>query len=318
MNTETMRRIDRILGGPMCATLTGLRHLTDPFRSRAPDQPRRILVIKLAEQGAWVVAWSALTDALEMVGRDNVFVMTFSENRFVLDQLGVVKPDNVIEVRASGPLTTSLDLIRGLRRARSEHVDATVDLEFFARSSAILGFLSGASRRVGFHRSAHETSYRGNLLTHRLSFNQRLHVGRSTACSWRAGRGPRSLPAMESRDLTAAAPPVISTTDAERREVRSIIESRSGSGDPLPLILLNANAGDLLPLRKWPEERYVELARHLLDRYDMLTVVFTGSPAEAAAADRLAAQVGSGRAVSLGGATTMRQLIASTRCRRYW
>ena len=294
----------------MCATLTGLRHITDPFRRRAPSQPRRILVIKLAEQGAWVVAWSALMDAVELVGRDNVFVMTFSENRFVLDQLDVVVPDNIIEVRASGPLITAVDLIRAVRRARAERIDASVDLEFFARSSAILGFLSGASRRVGFHRSAKEASYRGNLLTHRLSFNQRLHVGETFRLLVAAlGENPRSLPAVEPHDLTAEAPPVIATTATERSEIRSIVASRTGSGDPAALVVLNANAGDLLPLRKWPEERYVELARQLLDRYDKLTVVFTGAPAEAAAANHLAAQVGSKRAVSLGGATTMRQLL---------
>lgn len=311
MNTSTMRNIDRALGGVMCASLTGFRFITDPFRARPPRAPRRILVIKLAEQGAWVVAWSALTDAVAMVGRDNVLVMTFSENRFVLDQLDVVNPHNVIEIRTSGPVRTSMDLIRAVRRARAENVDASVDLEFFARSSAILGFLSGATRRVGFHRSAHEASYRGNLLTHRLSFNQRLHVGESFRLLVAAlQEDPRSLPAVEPHNLIAEAPPMTRTTDPERREIRSIIESRTASGASMPLILLNANAGDLLPLRKWPQDRYVELARRLLDRYDDLLVVFTGSPAEATAADRSAADVGSERALSLGGATTLRQLIA--------
>lgn len=267
-------------------------------------------MIKLAEQGAWVVASSALRDAVEMVGRDNVLVMTFSENRIVLDELGILDPGNVIEVRTSGPVRTTMDLIGAVRRARSEGVDSSVDLEFFARSSAILGFLSGASRRVGFHRSAREASYRGDLLTHRLSFNQRLHVGEIYRLLVAALReNPRALPAFEPRDLTADAPPTRTTTDDERNSVRSLIASRTARDDLMPLILLNANAGDLLPLRKWPENRYVELARRLLDRYEDLLVVFTGSAAEAPVTHQLAAHVDSERALSLGGATTLGQLL---------
>src|SRR5206468_13068865 len=47
-----------------------------------------------------------------------------------------------------------------------------------------------------------------------------------------------------------------------------------------PLILLNPNASDLLPLRRWPAMRYVELARRLLERYPDLFIGFTGSPAD--------------------------------------
>ena len=66
MEVTTMRRIDGWIGTPMCALLTLVRKLTDPLRRRAPDQPKRILIVKLAEQGATVVAWSALRRATEL------------------------------------------------------------------------------------------------------------------------------------------------------------------------------------------------------------------------------------------------------------
>jgi hypothetical protein len=59
---------------------------------------------------------------------------------------------------------------------RREGIDATIDCEFFARSSAILSYLSGARVRVGFHAYHGEASYRGDLMTHRLSFNPFLHA----------------------------------------------------------------------------------------------------------------------------------------------
>ena len=82
-----------------------------------------------------------------------------------------------------------------------------------------------------------------------------------------------------------------------------------GTGADKPLVLLNCNASDLLPLRRWPSERYVELARLLVETYPRIIVAFTGAPGEAGAAEELVLQVDSDRCVSLAGKTTLRQLL---------
>ena len=63
----------------------------------------------------------------------------------------------------------------------------------------------------------------------------------------------------------------------EVEAVREIVRQASGGrGVGAPLILLNANASDLLPLRRWAPERYVALARRLLAEFPEVCVVFTG------------------------------------------
>jgi ADP-heptose:LPS heptosyltransferase len=76
-----------------------------------------------------------------------------------------------------------------------------------------------------------------------------------------------------------------------------------------PLILLNPNASDLLPLRRWPGERYVDLARRLLAQFPEAQLGFTGAPEEAAETERLVREVNSKRCICLGGRTTLRQLM---------
>ena len=76
-----------------------------------------------------------------------------------------------------------------------------------------------------------------------------------------------------------------------------------------PLILLNANCSDLVPLRKWPPDRYVDLARRLIERYPELWVAMTGGPSEASATAALVDQVRSPRCFNLGGQTTLPQLL---------
>lgn len=74
-------------------------------------------------------------------------------------------------------------------------------------------------------------------------------------------------------------------------------------------MLLNANASDLLPLRRWPSDRYVELARRLIDRGPDIHVAFTGAPDEARVADGLVQAVGSDRCFSMAGKTSLRELL---------
>jgi len=104
------------------------------------------------------------------------------------------------------------------------------------------------------------------------------------------------------------APPEVEPEPAELASVQGLLDSMLPAGWGR-LVLLNANASDLVALRRWPEERYVELATRLLDTDPALCVAFTGSGDEAAHAEELAAAVKSDRCVSLGGRTTMRDLL---------
>ena len=310
MNVTTMRFVDRWAGTPMCALLTLWRRVTAPFRGKPPEAPRRILVVKLAEQGATVLAYSALRRATELVGRDNVFFVVFSENRFILDQIDIIPPENVIELRTTGLVRLALDLLKAVFRFRRERIDSAVDFEFFARSSAIVTYLSGASRRAGFHSFAGEASYRGDLMTHRLVFNPLVHASQTFRSLIEALCFPaEQLPTFTTGPWPDEQPPMIDPTEDELRAVSDIIAATAKRDAAPPLVLLNANASDLLPLRRWAPERYVELATKLLDRYPELFIGFTGAPSEAADAQKIVDQIGSERCINMGGKTTLRQLL---------
>src|ERR1700749_3374908 len=130
----------------------------------------------MIEQGATVLAYRAIARAVELVGRENVYFWVFEENRLILDLLDMIPRENVLVIRTSSPIRLFADLLGGAWRARRLGIDATVDMEFFSRASAILAFLTGARRRVGLHRFTSEGPYRGDLLTHRVAHNPYLHT----------------------------------------------------------------------------------------------------------------------------------------------
>jgi ADP-heptose:LPS heptosyltransferase len=311
MNVRKMMRIDRWVGVPACAAASGLRRLMSPFQVRSTEPVRSIAFIKLAEQGSTVLAQTALLDAVRRVGRENVYMVVFDDNRFIVDVLDVMPVENVITVRSDSLLALIPSAIAALARLRRLRLGAVVDLEFFARSSALLAFMTGAPVRVGFHAFFGEGPYRGNLMTHRIRYNPHLHTTQTFAMLVAALDAPvEGLPRF---DLLPAkptdAPVCFSPQPGEAAEVGAILTELTGETTAPPLILLNANASDLLPLRRWDPERYVELARRLIAEFPEVWIGFTGARDEAAVIDCLVAKVGQGRSFSLAGKTTLRQLM---------
>lgn len=302
--------IDRYLGIPACWVMTQARRLTGGLRPRRTVAATgRILFLKLAEQGSTVLAYDALVEAVRRVGRNQVYFAAFQENRFILDLLGVIPPENVFAIDTSSPWSLVRTGWRTIRRARALGCDTTIDMEFFARASAILACLAGARHRVGFHTYYEEGPYRGNLLTHRVLYNPHRHTSETFLSLVHAlDFPPASFPTFDFLPPPPLPLPQFAPAAAEVERVRALLESVAGPGHG-PVVLLNANCSDMLPLRRWSDENYVALARLLVASDPTLVVGFTGSADEAGRVDELAGAVGSERAVSLAGRTTLRELL---------
>jgi ADP-heptose:LPS heptosyltransferase len=312
LDTRKLQIIDRIVGVPLCALLTLLRQLIgDRFVPERVELPRNVLFVKLAEQGSTVLAYPAISRAIQLVGRENVFFLVFEENRFILDAMGLIPPENVITIRHKQPFELAWQALRALMRIRRQRLAAAVDLEFFSRGSALLTFLSGARQRVGFHTFFGDGPYRGDLMTHRLSYNPYLHTSQIfllmvVALEQPVPRsGKLSVPVPEIEQWV----PDFEPAAGEQDEIRSLLQQETGSESDPPVVLLNPNASDLLPLRKWPVDRYVSLARRLLDAFPEIYIGLTGAPDEAGPIEAMVQEIGSPRCFSLAGKTTLRQLL---------
>src|SRR5215471_2942551 len=308
---STLQGTDRWLGAPLCAILTILRRIFETGGPPWPREVRRILFIKFAEQGSTVLAYPAIRRAIDMVGRENVYAVVFEDNRFILDVMEIIPEENVITIPTRSVFGLAAGALRAVLQVRKIGIDAVVDLEFLTRFSAILTFATGAKSRAGFHSFFGDGPYRGDLMTHRLLYNPHLHTSQMFEAMVEAlTRDPAVLPTFD------FAPPVkqplarFRPSLSEVAEINTLLQRENPRVDSAPLILLNPNASDLLPLRRWPPLRYVQLARRLLARYPNVFIGFTGAPAEAAPNNQLADEVGSSRAITLAGKTTLRQVLA--------
>ena len=314
LNTQALQKVDRWIGIPICVIFSLTRRVLRALRpdSTEAGKPGKILFVKFAEQGSTVLAYPAIERAIQMVGRSNVYFVVFLENRFILDVMDLIPRENVITIRHDGIVDMALQALRALWEIRELGIDSAVDLEFFSRSSAALTFLTGARRRAGFHTFFGEGPYRGDLMTHRLLYNPYLHTSQIFQLMIEAlEQSPQALPTY------SVQPPRIekwlaevSVNAAEQDEVRAILRREAKNGaEPGRVVLLNPNASDLLPLRKWPTDRYVEVAKRLLARFPDVSIGLTGAPDEAGPIEDVARAIGSPRCFSLAGKTTLRQLL---------
>ncbi len=298
LKIRTMRIVDSVLGVGVCALLTLWRRVGGEPAAAAP---RRVAFLKLAEQGATVLALPALSAAIARFGRENVLFVAFDNNLPILEALALLPRQNLIAVSSRGLLPFARDYLRAVAVLRRARPLATVDMEFFARATAVMGFLSGAGVRVGFTGArGRKAPWRGDLLTHPVPLDPSRHVSRAFAALVEALPGGAEVP--------FGPLPRFRFGEGELLRVRGLLGEAFGEPGS-PLILLNPNAGDILPQRRWPPERYLEVVRRLLQLHPRASIALCGAPEEAEAVEEMARRAGDPRCRSLAGKTSLRDLL---------
>ncbi len=312
MKPRTIKAIDYWGGVPLCFALTAWDRVKRVVaRRRSPAPPKKVVFLKLTEQGAIVLAYPALRRAVDAVGRSNVWFCVFPEYRHIVDLLNIVPPQNVIEIRHAGLFAFVGDALRFFLRARRAGIDMVVDLEFFSRASALLCYLSGARVRAGYHRYTSELPYRGDLMTHRVQYNPYIHTAHGCLLLVESALADLSDPPLPkvARPQGPLPRPHFVPTDSQHERVCALLRHAAGRQPGEPLVLVNANASDMIPIRKWAAGRFAELTRELLARYGDATIVLTGSPVEREAAETMVRTLGSDRVVNLAGETDLVDLV---------
>ncbi len=315
MSITWVRWVDRFVGVPLCLLCTLFRRLVNRLSQPDNDAPiRRLLFLKPAEQGATVLAVPAFKMAIKRLGRENVFICVFARNREILDILSLIPPENILVIRDNSILLFVFDVFRMLLGVRRSSIDTVVDFESFARFTALLTFLTGASRRVGWHRFASEGMYRGNLFTHRFQYNPYLSTAQSylalTEASW---MDPAVVPMAKAPAPVIAPdyqPPAYRPTPEELSRVRALLEEGGIVGNAVrPRLVLNPKFLDELPVRQWSEANFASVARQFLDAFPEGSIVVVGLPIEERAAGVFCAELGGKRVLNLAGKINLRELV---------
>ena len=217
---------------------------------------RRILFVELSEMGTTILAQPAMRKARE---RAELFFVIFTRNVGSLELLGEFPAENIFTIRDTSLFALAWDTLAFLAWTRRKGIDTVIDLELFSRFTALLTGFAGADRRVGFHRFHQEGLYRGEMLTHRVTYNPHIHIAKNLIALVDAlfAEVPQ-VPYTKTRHRRR---PARRRDPAREREARAAMLARIRAETPFDpaaqrLVLVNPNASEMLPHRRWMPERY--------------------------------------------------------------
>jgi len=319
ISVNTMRAIDHWVGVPLCAIVSPFIALVDRIKSiflPKLDAPKKLLFIELSEMGSAILVDPAMRNA-QARGAE-LFFLIFKSNRASLSLLNTVKPENVFTIDSSSLGGLIKDTLCFLWIARCHKIDTVIDLELFSRFTALLTGLCGARRRVGYHIFHGEGLWRGTMLTRKVHYNPHIHITKNFLSLIHAAFAkeievPYSkihIADSEVQLAQAIIDPEVKYTVIERIE-----KLARDAGIPFVhgkqrLILINPNASDLLPQRRWAQARFSELIQRIAQRYPNDVILITGSPAEIAYVETVRSVANVPHALNFAGQVSFSELPA--------
>jgi ADP-heptose:LPS heptosyltransferase len=304
MDVELMRRLDRVVGDAACSLLATAHRIAKPFTAARPI--RKIVVMKFFGMGSIVVASRSLAALRDRYPGAEIHFVTFKSNQAILEILAMTDHNHYVDPSTPQAfLRTTLAVAATLRRARC---DLVLDLEFFAKFPLVLGSLAGIRQKAGFYLTSE--SWRRELLDVPGFYNSYFHTSDIfLSLVYLCVTGDHYY--LDFNEWTSKYKyPQIEPGELERAQLRAKLASLGiGRGDPL--FVINANTSpDLAPeARKWPKQRYAQLADELAAHTPNAQVCFIGAPNEREYVRSVAELCKTPRRHVLAGELSLRELL---------
>ena len=306
-----MRKVDYYVGNPLCFFLSVVNNLIKPFKRKSKKEPEKILFIQLSEMGSAVSVAPSIMQLKKDHPKAEVYYLMFNEMAEIIELMGLIKKKNLFKIRSNFFFLMILDTLKVVWQLKKKKVDVIIDIELFSRFSSILSYMIGARDIIGFNKFYMEGLYRGNFQTKKIVYNHAKHIALNfLACVYAIDEPRTQIPLLKKKlSLKGVYPPLISTDKTSKDDIIRKIKSINPNFNPKKkIIILNPNASMLLPLRKWPLEKYVALAKKILNETSAY-VVITGTKNEQKNAEVIVKEVKDNMCIDMVGKTTVKDLI---------
>ena len=226
--------------------------------------PRNILIVDFGQLGDVVLSLPALSAIRQRFPRSRITVAVGKSCAPIVELSGYADDTLVVDRVAlrDGPKPWAvIRIMRLVKEVRRAHFDFVIDLHSMSETN-LLGYLSGASNRLFARRPGRSLDFLSNFRPQPAIENKSSHA--------------------VDRYLTVVAPlgigdvprvPKLVTRSADDAAVEQMLK-RERADTGIPLVGLFPGAGH--PSRRWPLDRFAELAGKLARETDIRIVVFAG------------------------------------------
>jgi ADP-heptose:LPS heptosyltransferase len=311
MKIETMRKIDYGVGIPLTFLVTLFKFLF-PSRKLRSAKPKKVLFIELSEMGSAILADPCMQRAKNKYNAE-IFFVIFKRNKASLDFLKSVDEKNIFTIEDTSLFQIITDSLRLFFWCEKNKIDAVIDLELFSRATALLSFLTRSPIKVGFHNYHGEGLYRGNFMNRNVSYNPHIHIAKNfVALVDAAFTSEHQVPYLK-KQITDDEIKIrkVNVSEESKNKVFNKIKTLYAEAEVNQKILLvNPNASEFLPQRKWPLDNYTELIKIVLEKHPDYLILMTGAPSERPEIQSIEDAVQNKRCINFAGQVAFNELTS--------
>src|ERR1043166_6945524 len=228
--------------------------------------PRNILVIDFGQLGDVVLSLPALRAVREKFPRSQITVAAGKPSGEIVRMSGyadaTIEIDRVAMRDGFKPLSI-LKILSVVKDVRQRKFDFVIDLHSFSETN-LLGFLSGAKKRLFARR-------RGRSLDFLSNFRPRPPIETTNRARHQVDRYLDVLTPLGVADADRV--PRLTTRAVNDREIdRVLSKSKADAGTPLAGLFPGAGSEE----RRWPLERFAQLAEILIHGDRVRPIIFLG------------------------------------------
>lgn len=309
-----MRSIDKYMGIPLTFIATLFQILINFFVKKKYLAPSRVLFVELSEMGSAILVDPAMRKIRDNKNTEDIYFVIFKKNKPSLQLLMTVKETNIFTINESNLVCLLLDFFKFILWCRKNKIDSVIDLELFSRFTALLSFVSFARHRVGFHSFHNEGLYRGDLLTKKVAYNPHIHIAKNfialvDSLISQKNQVPFLKRVIKDDEIKIAKAKI---NKKSHTSVKSALKEvfPHYAEEVTKIILINSNASDLLPQRRWDRSNFATLIKLILKQKPQSLILLTGSPDERDGIDELALQVNHPNCINFAGCVKFLELPA--------
>lgn len=306
-----MRFIDKWMGIPLVFMLSVILWILKLFSFRRKNNPdlTNTLFIELSEMGSAILADPAM-NILRHERGGQLFFAIFESNYMSLQILNTVDEDHIFKMRSDNLFNLCLDVFSFVIWCRVNKISTVIDLELFSRFTAILSGFSGAGARIGFSQFHDEGMYRGSVINYPVRYNPHVHIATNFISLVNRALNKYNNPYA----TIPVHPDQLKMTQAlqENFDIKTVKEKLSGlyeDWNEKRIILINPNASDLLPQRRWLPEYFVTVGKEILENYKDVLIIATGAPSEKEYVQKVVDKIDSERCINSAGRFEFLELV---------
>jgi ADP-heptose:LPS heptosyltransferase len=247
---------------------------------------------------------------LQREAKAELYFAIFESNSKSLQILNTVNEDHVFRMRADDLLHLGIDVIRFIFWCRSNRIRTVIDLELFSRFTALLSGLSGARTRIGFGTYYDEGMYRGRIINRPVRYNPHVHISVNFMSLVNRALNVFQNPyATESVDHMEMKLTQVNLDTFNVIDVKNKIKDLCVDWESQRIVLINPNASDLLPQRRWLPEYFVQVGKDILNTFEDVLIIATGAPDERNYVQKVVDEIDNKRCVNSAGIFEFLELI---------